>query len=147
MSDLIGYGSVGIVKKFSNVKNGLYFALTIDAIGGIAYIYLSHNLHLVPYLIAICRVGMTMTFNLGYVSIKDLFPTKFTANVYAKVNLYAHLFSCFSPLAAEIPYPLPFIIYLFVVAVAFLATSYLEEYKENEHDSDSETELSPEFVL
>jgi hypothetical protein len=102
VADLVAFASVGFVLKMTNIKNALNFAFVIDIIGGILYLCLSTNIAMVPYLISICRGGVTMTFNIGYVSVKELFPTQYVATVYGQVNLVAHMFACTSPLIAEI---------------------------------------------
>jgi hypothetical protein len=132
VSDFFGYACGGFIVKFSGVKKGLFLVLTISSIGGFSYLSFSKNVELVPFLICICRFGVTMTFNIGYVSIKELFPIRFNATVLGQVNLYGHIVACISPLVAETPYPFPFIVYLIAVAVSAVAVSFFEEVKEND---------------
>lgn len=75
VADIAAFASVGFVLKMTDIKSALNFAFVIDLIGGILYIAFANNLAMVPYLISLCRFGVTMTFNIGYVSVKDLFPT------------------------------------------------------------------------
>lgn len=82
LSDLVAFGSVGILLKRTNIVTALYIAFAIDFVGGISYILLHDNIAIVPLLICICRGGVTMTYNIGYVSVKELFPTLFIATVY-----------------------------------------------------------------
>jgi len=82
LSDLIAFGSVGFLLKRTNIVSALYIAFAIDFIGGISYILFHNNVSMVPLLICICRGGVTMTYNIGYVSVKELFPTLFIATVY-----------------------------------------------------------------
>lgn len=82
VADIIAFASVGFVLKSTNIKNALNFAFAIDIIGGVLYLCFSKKTDLVPYLICIMRGGVTMTFNIGYVSVKELFPTQYVATIY-----------------------------------------------------------------
>ena len=66
-----------------------------------------------------------MTGNMCYVSVPRLFPTRFVATVYGKVNFIAHLFCCFAPMVAELSDPYPFVFYLIAIGLSFIATSGL----------------------
>ena len=67
-------------------------------------------------------MGVTMAFNLGYISVPRLFPIKFQSTVYAVVNLFAHIIACAGPVVAEIPTPVPFITYLSAIGISLIAT-------------------------
>lgn len=135
LADLIGFLSVGIVLKRATVVQALYFAFFIDFVGGILYIMFHNNTSLVPLLICLCRGGVTMTYNIGYISPKELFPTLYIASVYGQVNVYAHLIACLAPMVAETAYPLPFLFYLLAVLVSVFAASMLKEISADEKES------------
>jgi hypothetical protein len=151
VADIIAFALVGFVLKSTNIKNALNFAFVIDIIGGILYLCFSTNTAIVPYLISLMRGGVTMTFNIGYVSVKELFPTQYVATVYGQVNLVAHIFACTSPLIAEVKNPWPFVAYLIAVGVAMAATTQLEEIKDSDIDliefSHSKEDLISEALL
>eukprot|EP00352_Strombidinopsis_acuminata_P000143 CAMPEP_0176341630 /NCGR_PEP_ID=MMETSP0126-20121128/2532_1 /TAXON_ID=141414 ORGANISM="Strombidinopsis acuminatum, Strain SPMC142" /NCGR_SAMPLE_ID=MMETSP0126 /ASSEMBLY_ACC=CAM_ASM_000229 /LENGTH=88 /DNA_ID=CAMNT_0017686563 /DNA_START=1371 /DNA_END=1637 /DNA_ORIENTATION=+ len=73
-----------------------------------------------------------MAYNIGYVSVNKLFPTKFIATVYGIVNMAAHVIACASPLVAEIPNPYPFIFFLIAVGISVFVSSFLSEIDQNE---------------
>jgi len=73
-------------------------------------------------MISLSRVGCTMAYNTGYISISRLFPTQYVSTVMGLVNVVGHVFACFAPLVAEIEAPYPFIIFLFLLVVAFVMT-------------------------
>ena len=68
-----------------------------------------------------------MSFNIGYVSVSRLFPTKFVATVFGIVNFISHTFTIGAPLCAEIPDPVPFLIFSGNAGVAIFACLKLVE--------------------
>ena len=126
-SDLIAFTLSGLVIRYTTVVRGYKLAFLISSIGGLLYILFSNMPVLIPVFLCLSRMGVTMAFNMGYISVPRLFPIKFQSTVYAIVNLFAHIIACFAPLVAEIPPPVPFIAYLSAIAISVLATSALNE--------------------
>jgi multisubunit Na+/H+ antiporter MnhC subunit len=136
LSDLVAFGAVACVLKRTTITGALQIAFAIDCFGGVAYILLHENTFLVPLLICICRCGVTMTYNIGYVSPKDLFPTLYIATVYGQVNVFAHVIACIAPMVAETVYPIPFVAYLCAIGVSFAAVSMLDEISDEDKEKD-----------
>ena len=111
------------------VAKGYKIALFISIFGGVAYVLLSFVIPaaMAPILVCLCRIGTTMAYNIGYVSVPKLFPTKYQSTVYAGVNLCAHLFACLGPLVAEIPAPVPMVGFVVAVTVSMLSLKTLKE--------------------
>jgi NADH:ubiquinone oxidoreductase subunit K len=76
-ADLIAYCSVGIVIKFYMIRQGLAFSFSLSLLSGIIYLakYDTEVTWLIPALIIFSRIGASMSFNIGYVSVPKLFPT------------------------------------------------------------------------
>ena len=126
-SDLIAFTLSGLVIRYTTVVRGYKLAFLISSIGGVLYILFSNMPVLIPVFLCLSRMGVTMAFNMGYISVPRLFPVKFQSTVYAIVNLFAHIIACFAPLVAEIPPPVPFIAYLSAIAISLFATQALNE--------------------
>ena len=77
-----------------------------------------------------------MTYNITYVSPKELFPTLFISKVYGLVNVFSHIVTCFAPLVAELSYPFPFLVYLATVGASFFAVQMLKELSDDEKEKD-----------
>ena len=131
-SDLIAFGMSGIVLKKTKVTRGLSLAFIIAICGGSIYIMFSTVTAMIPFMICLARVGVTMAYNIGYVSVNRLFPTQFQATVYGIVNLSAHLVACLAPIVAEIQQPYPFIAFLIAILISSFATSMLTEIETQE---------------
>lgn len=57
------------------------------------------------------RIGASMSFNIGYVSITKLFPTQYVTTAMGAVNLVSHLITIGAPMVAELGEPIPMIVY------------------------------------
>ena len=138
LSDLVAFLSMGYLLKRTSLIKALYIAFAVDFAGGVLYILFHQNIGLVPFLICICRGGVTLTFYTVYVSPKELFPTHYIATVYGQVNVFAHAVACLAPMVAEIPYPYPFIAYLVAVIVSALSNSMIKEITDDDKELDFE---------
>lgn len=77
VSDLIAFTVSGIVIKYTRVTRGLKLSFLISSLGGILFVMFSSITALIPVFICLCRMGVTMAFNLGYISVPRLFPIQF----------------------------------------------------------------------
>ena len=62
-----------------------------------------------------------MSYNIGYISVSRLFPTKFVATVFGIVNMVSHSITVGAPLVAEMSEPIPFIVFCANAFVAMFA--------------------------
>lgn len=76
-SDLIAFGFSGIILKKARVNYGLALAFIIASSGGLMYMFFMKSTSMIPYIICLIRVGITMAYNIGYISVNRLFPTQF----------------------------------------------------------------------
>lgn len=73
-----------------------------------------------------------MSFNIGYVSVARLFPTNFVATVFGIVNFFSHSITVGAPMVAELPDPIPFIVFCINSFLAIFACTNLVEYNDLE---------------
>jgi len=71
-------------------------------------------------LVIFARMGGSMSFNIGYVSVSRLFPTKYVTSVFGIVNFFAHLITVGSPIVAEMPEPIPFVVFCINAGLAII---------------------------
>ena len=131
---MLGFILAGFVSKSFPIGKGLRFSYVIAGTGGFCYMVLGkENLlfkespAMLPILICMSRIGTTMGFNIGYISVPRLFPTRFVATVYGITNLVAHSFACLAPMVAEIKDPFPFSIFLIGILISLCCTYHLIE--------------------
>lgn len=110
-ADLFAYTCSGIVLKFLNVRLGLCIAYSIATASSLVFLLANgaEKDWVVPLIIAACRIGSSMSFNMGYVAVAKLFPTQFVTSVFGIVNLISHLVTIAAPMVAEIKHPVPMI--------------------------------------
>jgi hypothetical protein len=123
LADMIAFASSGIILKYFLISQGLSFSYGLSLISGICYLVF-HNMEsempwLIPLLVCFCRIGGSMSFNIGYISVARLFPTRFVATVFGIVNFVSHTITVGAPLVAELKEPIPFYVFC---ANAFFAT-------------------------
>ena len=121
-ADMVAFASSGLILKYFLISQGLSFSYGLSLISGILYL-IFHDMEeqfpwLIPVLVCFCRVGGSMSFNIGYISVARLFPTRFVATVFGIVNFVSHSVTVGAPMVAELPEPIPFFVFC---ANAFLA--------------------------
>ena len=128
ISDVIAFTMSGLIIKYTTVVRGYQVAFVISTVGGVLYVLFSAAFEgMIPIFICLARMGVTMAYNMGYVSVPKLFPTKFQSTVYAVVNLFAHLVACSAPLVAEIANPVPMMVLVGAVVVSVASLKTLTE--------------------
>ena len=110
---MVAFCSSGAILKFFRISQGLTFSYSMSLVGGVLYLLCYHTdkAWVVPVLVCFSRIGGAMSFNIGYVSVARLFPTKFVATVFGIVNFVSHSFTVGAPMVAELPEPIPFIVF------------------------------------
>lgn len=136
-ADIVAYTCSGLVLKFISVRKGLVFAYTVALIGSIIYLtcFNTDKEWLIPLIVAFCRVGSSMSFNMGYVSVAKLFPTEYVATTFGIVNLMSHLITVLAPMVAEVSKPIPMIVFAANACLAIFFASMLtplDEIKTND---------------
>ena len=122
-------------------------AYIIAGVGGVLYLTIGHTHEaFLPILTCLNRAGSTMYWNICYISVVKLFPTRYLATMYGVLNLVAHLFACLAPLAAEIPDPFPFVLYVIAIVISYVCSYKLRELDQeqtppNEKGKDNEVEI------
>jgi len=96
-------------------------------VGGTLYLILFEHEWLIPVLVCFSRVGGSMSFNIGYISVARLFPTEFVSTVFGIVNFVAHIVTVGAPLVAEIRDPYPFMVFTFNAFIAIFISTRLKE--------------------
>jgi len=117
-----------------SVSYGLTLSYSSSLVAGVAYLtfYQTQTPMVIPIIVTLSRIGGSMSFNIGYLSVARLFPTEFVARVFGVVNLIAHLITVGAPMVAEIADPTPFRVFSANALVAIIVCRYLVELKDTE---------------
>ncbi len=100
-------------------------SFAIAAVGATIYLFMFTNLSLVPVFIVCSRIGTMMAFNVVYASNNQFFPTRYLATTFGIVNFISHLISVGAPILAEVPHPLPFLVFLANTVIGMVASVFL----------------------
>jgi hypothetical protein len=129
-ADLTAYTCSGLILKFLTIRVGLTLAYSIALLSGFTYFffYKSSIEWIIPLIVALCRVGTSMSYNIGYVSVAKLFPTEFVTSVFGIVNLVSHLVTTMAPIVSEVKQPIPMLVYCANCGLALIFSAGLLEY-------------------
>ena len=108
-ADMIAYLSSGIVLSKTTIRQGLTFSYSLSCIASFVYLFVYTRAqsdekvekYVIPIIIGFCRIGGSMSYNIGYISVARLFPTEFVATVFGIVNFVSHLITVGAPIVAE----------------------------------------------
>lgn len=131
VADMLAYLSSGIVCNFFSIRYGLMISYGFAVIGSLLYntLFWLDNAWFVPLVVGICRLGGSMAFNVGYVSVARLFPTEFVTAVFGIVNLCSHTIAVASPMIAEVKEPIPMVVFCCNAVLAIFFGWRLIEYE------------------
>ena len=76
-ADMIAFLSSGIILKKLSISQGLTISYSTSLVAGIAYLFLFRLKmdSVIPVIVFFSRIGGSMSFNIGYISVARLFPT------------------------------------------------------------------------
>jgi hypothetical protein len=128
-ADMCAFLCSGLILKYQPVSRALCLSYSASLLAGILYLIMFRTSlsWVIPVLVTFSRVGGSMSFNIGYVSVARLFPTQFVSCVFGIVNFVAHLITVGAPLIAEAPEPVPFVVFCLNAFLAIFASLWLVE--------------------
>lgn len=126
-ADMVAFISSGLILNKVTVSSGLKISYSLSLIGGISYLIFYHVTWLIPVLVCFSRVGGSMSFNIGYISVARLFPTEYVSTVFGIVNFVSHMITVGAPLVAELHEPIPFTVFSFNSFLAIFICTVLKE--------------------
>ena len=134
-ADMIAFLTSGIVLNRVTIRQGLSFSYSISMISGLFYLLIFKQAEnsdvvknqVIPIVIGFCRIGGSMSFNIGYISVARLFPTEFVSTVFGIVNFVSHIITIGAPMVAELSQPIPMTVFMLNAFVAIFAAMGLVE--------------------
>lgn len=85
------------------------------------------DVDLIPIFIIMGKYGISSTFNMVFIAYMQLIPTIFTSSVFGIGNFTARMLSAFSPLFAEMSYPVPLVLNIAACFIASVSSFFLKE--------------------
>lgn len=102
----------------------------IGLVGGLCIVFLgdSHE-DLMPIFVILAKFGICMNFVLVYTATNLCFPSDFLGTAYGICNLFARAISIGAPQVAEIPDPIPMIIFSALCTGGLVLTPFIRQNK------------------
>ena len=117
----------GYLTRLFGIKKAMIVSFAISLVGGVLILSLGGlSKVLMALFVGVAQVGISAGFNLVYLINSDVFPTLFTATAMGFCNFVARVLTTTSPLIAEMPGPIPMIIYCGFCVGGLLLTNRLE---------------------
>ena len=131
-TDMIAFFSSGVLLSRWNFIRVYKVAFLISTVGivlllAIPFVMSVSNAYAAIPLVCLTRMGVIIAFNVNYISVGRLFPSKYLSSVYSAVNLFAHCAACLAPLVAEIPGPIPQVALICATALSAISLKSMQE--------------------
>lgn len=115
----------GFLYHFKGPKFAMPIFLTCAIIGSLSLILINPQQNggtsiLIPLVVLITRSGVKCTFDSCYLANSTIFPAIFAGTAFGLCNIGAKIVTIFSPLTAEVPNPVPMIMFSSLCAVGIV---------------------------
>lgn len=121
----------GIISTYIGTKKCLFFSFFIGGVFGTTLIFIDpENTLVIGACLLLTKFGVSSAFNLCFLVTAEYFPTMYSSTVFGACNVFARVMSIFSPLIAEVPAPLPMIVYTCFCILSMIGTTLLVKAKE-----------------
>jgi hypothetical protein len=118
--------SGGILYHHYGPKVAMPIFLAVAICGSISLITWADSVKaLIPVIVLITRSGIKATFDSCYLANSTIFPAIFAGTAFGICNIGAKVTTIFSPLTAEVPNPIPMIIFSGLSGLALIAALQL----------------------
>lgn len=125
-SELASYLVAAFIFEKFKLKPTSMIGYGIALIGGLLIIFLGEtHTGLMPIFVILAKFGICMNFVMIYTATSMCFPSDFTGTAYGIVNLFARAISIGAPQVAEVPDPIPMIIFSGLAAGGLILTPFI----------------------
>jgi len=111
-SEMVAYALAGVVYSKVGLKWTFTSFFAFSFVGGILILFLGNSQEaLMPIFVTVAKFGISGLFTVLYVCTNDVFPVMFCSSALGICNLSSRMLTIFSSLVAEVPPPLPMILF------------------------------------
>ena len=127
----------GVLSSRLGTKKCLFSSFLLGGVFGISIIFISpQNTLLISLCLLLTKFGVSSAFNLCFLVTAEYFPTAYSSTVFGACNVFARIMSIFSPLIAEVPAPVPMIVYACFCFMSMLGTTLLVKHEDADNKID-----------
>ncbi|CDW80967.1 organic cation [Stylonychia lemnae] len=137
MAELFACLISGVVSGYVGTKKCLFSSFLMGGVFGILIIFISpSNTLMISFCLLLTKFGVSSAFNLCFLVTAEYFPTLYSSTVFGACNVFARIMSIFSPLIAEVPAPLPMMVYTCFCFMSMLGTTLLVKHQDQDNKID-----------
>ena len=106
-------------------------SFTIALTGSLLYIFLGKSYpDAVPFMLLLGKFGLSGAFNLVYIA-NSIFPTIYSTTTIGICSIFARAATIFAPMMAELPDPIPMIIFSVLSGLPIFLSFFLNVKKQS----------------
>ena len=129
-TDILGSLVAGILLAYYSPKKLFCSYYLLGGLAGLCMVFLVDKENpnwTVPMLVGLARIGVSCSFVTIYMTHPSYFPTLFAVTSMGIANIVTRVIVIFAPLAAELDYPTPMIIFTLLCFVACTASFFIND--------------------
>lgn len=116
----------GIFYYKFGIRLALSGAFFFAMVGSLSLVFFSNDFEdLVPIMISLARGGVKVTFDICYLANSTIFPAIFAGTSFGICNIGAKIATILSPMLAEVPPPIPMIVFSAIALIAILLSNFI----------------------
>ena len=116
-SEVLAYAASGYLMNIMGIKISYLTGFTVATAGGLLLIFLFGVTSVMPVFVLLAKFGVSFAFNISYLGTPQLFPVVLTGTAFGICNVFARFSAVMSAPVAEIPDPVPMVIFTFLSVV------------------------------
>ena len=131
LSELISSFVSGIVANYIGTKKTMFFSFMMGAFFGTTLIFINvSDTSLILICVLLTKFGVSSAFNLCFIITAEYFPPQYASTVFGACNIIARLTSILAPLIAEVPSPVPMLVFSLFCVFSTCCTLLLKKESE-----------------
>lgn len=129
-TDILGSCLAGILLSYFSPKKLFFVYYLLGGLSGLCMVLWVDKENpnwTVPMLVGLARIGISCSFVSVYMTHPRYFPTLFAVTSMGIANIVTRVIVIFAPLAAELDYPTPMVIFTLLCFVACTASFFIND--------------------
>ena len=116
-SEIIAYVASGYLMNIMGIKISYLTGFTVATIGGLLLMFFFGMTNIMPVFVLLAKFGVSFAFNICYLGTPQLFPVVLTGTAFGICNVFSRFSSVLSAPVAELPDPVPMLLFTFLSIV------------------------------
>ena len=128
-AELVACFLSGILSTLLGTKKCLFVSFLCGGVFGVALVFIPPSMNMVIIsCLMLTKLGVSSAFNLCFLVTAEYFPTMYSSSVFGACNVFARVMAIFAPLIAEVPAPVPMMVYACFCFLSMVGTTMLTKH-------------------